>query len=268
MRVLALHPSLRFYPGKGSWKTIATSAGFFASLIGKIITRTPTIRIRDGVAHATYEALGKVFYANNTTGKWKWQRWFPLFSENPSLDVDHNGAVGISYTIDANVGDNEGLIFVSNHGGSWTETVVDSQATHGAPTQLRVDSQGNFHIIYTTGSYNRGVAVKYASNATGSWEHRDVYRYPVRLSGGIPKMTIDDADDIHVVHYDQEFGVLLYSSSTNGVWNQTKQLLSHPDITEYAMDVDSSGDVHVAYQIEKELLYQKFVPAQLNVNAR
>jgi hypothetical protein len=78
-----------------------------------------------------------------------------------AVAADETGAAHAAYR-DARSG---GLLYRTNLSGKWTSAVVEPGAGVGLACAIAVDARGKEHGCYTVGA-----GVRYATNATGSWE--------------------------------------------------------------------------------------------------
>jgi hypothetical protein len=98
-----------------------------------------------------------------------------FFGATNSIAVDSSGHAHISYSslitdeygVDAPV---ENLTYATNDSGDWVSTVVDSNDKTGGSSAIAVDASNAVHISYSTRiDGDAGSALKYATNASGSW---------------------------------------------------------------------------------------------------
>jgi len=134
-------------------------------------------------------------------------------------------------------------LFLADASGAWRIEMVDSGSV-GAYNDIAVDSSGNVHISYYDGA-NR--AVKYATNASGSWRTETVGS----VGNSVFLDTIlylDSSDNPHIVYYDFSSDSLIQATRASGVWQlQTFINLGIKKDYRPSIAVDSSGNIHIAY---------------------
>src|SRR6266571_945753 len=176
-----------------------------------------------------------------------------------AVRVDSRGVVHLVFSDDA-------LEYVDNADGSWTKRTLYSDHSVSR-VALAVDSHDKLHAVFEASSrsnftYTYGPAVEYLTNVDGSWVHRTL-----DLNGRAPAIAIDSHDAIHVAYSsfvccnDSGLGnqSVRYATNAGGTWtNSTAWVWSHfPDNPPYFSElaVDSSGVVHVAYDLSGFLRY-------------
>ena len=168
-------------------------------------------------------------YATNASGVFQLtdvcQSAIELFS--PSIALDRYSTPGIAFMGWQPVAKLSFLKFASRAAGGWiVQNVENSAAFTQAPTcSLVMDSSSKAHIgyVYTTAVFDAGhsymYAVKYASNAKGSWQTSFIDNDPAKGFTNIlftmrnPAMAIDATGHPHVSYeagYGNEYSYISY----------------------------------------------------------
>lgn len=134
------------------------------------------------------------------------------------------------------------LYHAYHDGTSWYYETVDSRA--GGYASVVLDKSDKMHISY--GNVGSGTTIggplKYATNASGSWEITTV---DSSFSGGYTSIALDTSGKMHISYGNS--AVLKYATNTSGSWEITT-VDSFPG--EYSsIAIDTSGKAHISYGI-------------------
>ena len=187
--------------------------------------------------------------------KWKYEILDTYLSISPSTTMDSSGNAHISYLYYYKE-NNEwkvALKYTTNESGKWETTTIESYRTSYYDydtaydetrgfTSITHDSKNRIHISYYD---NEDGDVKYATNASGTWEINTVDNIG-RYSGYI-SIAVDSSGHVHISYYDSSNGDLKYATNTSGTWVATT-VDSEGSVGKYtSIAVDSSGYVHISY---------------------
>lgn len=136
-----------------------------------------------------------------------------------------------------------GLFAMPAWAADWSTTTIDSTDDVGYYSSLAMDSNEKAHIAYFD---NTNSSLKYATNASGSWETSTVdSTHTVALS--IISLALDQNDKVHIAYRDDSTDDLLYATNALGSWALTT-VDSANDTGYYAsLAIDSNDKVHIAY---------------------
>ena len=84
-----------------------------------------------------------------------------------SVDMDSKGYLHFAF-YDSSL---QALIYVSNLSGNWETEIVDIDGNTGNNPNLKVDKNGNVHILYYFINTSGARELRYATNFTGRWKH-------------------------------------------------------------------------------------------------
>ncbi len=203
--------------------------------------------------HISYN-LDDLKYATNTSGSWVIETVDSEGGTHPSIAMDSLDNVHISYGYRFGYPDfSSGLKYATNASGSWVTETVDSDdndGSVGANNSIAIDSLDKAHISY---SYYSGYpdyvkALKYATNASGSWVTQSVNSE--ESVGANNSIAIDSLDNVHI-SYDYNFGypdyvkVLKYATNASGSW--VTQSVNSEGGAHLSIAIDSSDNVHISY---------------------
>jgi hypothetical protein len=163
------------------------------------------------------------------------------------LRVDSRGANQVSY-VNAASGS---LMYATDLIGVWVKEVVD--ATGGSVSALGLDAADNAHVAYAgIDNFGSGV-VRYASNATGSWQTQWIVGWSDSTPGSA-SLAVDRGGIVHFVVTSAGAGcVLVYFDNAVGDWHET--VVADDCNLGAAIVVDSTGAVHMAYSTSRGLKY-------------
>jgi hypothetical protein len=175
-----------------------------------------------------------------------------------AITADNNGKAHVLYYDSVN----RSMKYATNKSGSWVaETIANDINTEDSSFayyndgekywSLKADSNGYIHISY----YNYTAdSLYYATNSSGEWEKT--------LLDGIwqgrnNSLGIDSKNKVHISYYNQYTGSLRYITNKNGSW-QYSDIETPSAITSHigdgtALAVDSSDNIHIAYQDYSEV---------------
>ena len=204
-----------------------------------------------------------IVYARNDSGAtthslgllYKWGgSWTETILDNgtdtghyPSVVIDRNGALHISYIDDAN----DELRYATNASGSWVLTTLGSSTYDndgGRGTAISVHPITDAVHIVTTINDNTYRDLQYHTNEGGSWVNTTITN-TLSDEGHDPAMAMDADGNLHVAYYcDDGCSDLRLSSRINGVWQNetvasTNNIGKDPDIA-----IDSQGTIHIVSQ--------------------
>ena len=204
-----------------------------------------------------------IVYARNDTGAsthslgllYRWGgSWTETIIDNgtdtghyPSVVIDRNGALHISYIDD----DNDVLRYATNVSGSWVLTTLGNSTydnDDGRGTAIVVHPITDAVHIVTTINDNTYRDLQYHTNEDGSWENTTITN-TLWDEGHDPSMAMDGDGNLHVAYYcDNGCSDLRLSSRIDGVWqnetvDSTGNTGNSPDIA-----IDSQGTIHIVHQ--------------------
>ena len=228
--------------GKALWviETVEGDAGLYASLVVD----------SSGTAHVVHLNSDKsvVRYSENASG-WNtstlataaagWE-----FDGGTDLVLDGAGDLHALYHQHSTL--TYQVIYTSYAKAGWTpQTAVSAESTEIAHASLALDSSGKAHVPYyfhEFGEYSS--ALKYATNASGSWNSEDVaWGEFVRYSTS----TVVQGGSVHVGFYDLETSALKYATNGSGAW-VTSPVDGEGDVgRDASLAIDSLGHLHISY---------------------
>lgn len=185
----------------GSWVISTVESGAYSGVLGN-----DSIAIDSyGKVHISYfKASGiDLKYATNVSGTWQTSTVInggstagTLPGYSASIDTDSNNKIHISYYDDASP---DSIKYITNASDIWDVTTIGTIGlAAGWKTSLAVDLNNKIHISYYDWTND---ALKYASNASGTWQREIVDN----SSGGVSNssLTIDKANgnQIHLAYF-------------------------------------------------------------------
>jgi hypothetical protein len=146
------------------------------------------------------------------------------------------------------------FLFAGAAKAEWTasQRITWTSGTSEYPA-IAVDSSGNLHVVWydlTPGNYE--IYYKKSANGGSTWTASQ--RITWTPGGSVwPAIAVDSSDDLHVVWGDHTPGnyEIYYKKSTDGgsTWTASQRITwTSGDSGLPAIAVDSSGNVHVAWQ--------------------
>jgi hypothetical protein len=233
----------------GSWVTTTLA---FGGTVGKYTSIA--IDSSDKVHISYYQNTnGDLNYITNASGSWVaelvdgfgiWAGSYSSIAIDSSDNVHisyYDGTNGLKYATNSGVNSGEGNCIVYDTS-NFDCTTVDSNTDVGKYTSIAIDSSDKAHISYYD---DDGGALKYATNATGSWVAETVDG-----SGDVglhTSIAIDSSDSIHISYYHFTQGRLKYATGTSGSW-ATATVDSSGDVGLYtSIAIDSSDYEHISY---------------------
>jgi hypothetical protein len=210
--------------------------------------------------HACYYNwnLNGVIYATNAGGSWVSSKVasigvYDFVLTGISLALDSKGKVYIScYDMT-----NDDLLFVTNVDGPWSNFTVDSLWNAGRYSSIGVDSHGTIHISYIYEPWASATRLKYATNASGSWQITTIDQSAFNSLGYYNSLCLDSDDKVHISYCDLTKNDLKHATNLGGTWvNETVD--SAADIGyRTSIAVDRGNNVHISYhdQALKNLKY-------------
>jgi hypothetical protein len=158
------------------------------------------------------------------------------------LAVDSHGQVHLVY-----VSTFWGLVHMTNAGGWWSTSVVDSGVTYGDPAAVAVDAAGIVHVAY--GHYDwrtSNSTLVYARGEGGAWTNQTLD------AGSAPAIAVDPQGRVHIAYTSYRMSDLRYATLDGGVWT-SEEIVATPHIYRgyggfvLSLAVDPAGHGHLAY---------------------
>ena len=176
-------------------------------------------------------------HASDLTGSWTIA---PVDSagvgDHSSIAVGEDGRVHISYWDRTD----DDLRYAVHFGGEWILTTIDSGSA-GWNSSLAVDSRGDVHIAYSSGT-----GLKYATNASGSWEISTIDG----SGGAYPSISVDSNGGGCVLYSIGQD--LRYATGSSG-WTSTVVVSANG--VRGSMTLDSQDRPHICYVAASGLWY-------------
>jgi len=141
---------------------------------------------------------------------------------------------------------NETVRYLTNTSGIWVTTIIDSADERiGSHSSLAIDSNDKIHISYQDVSGSSSNALKYATNASGTWSTTILDN--TGYAGGYNAIDVDSLDKIHISYREgSPNDGLKYATNASGTWEiNTIDINSYVIYTSIA--VDSKNNVHITY---------------------
>ena len=189
--------------------------------------------------------------------RWDWEDdgiWDTGWSTEKQ--ICHQFASVGTYVVSLQVMDTDGLIsaeckyyYVYIYASGWIPEDVDHFSNYegavGLGNSIAVDSNNKVHISYAT--YNIG-AVKYATNAGGSWTVTTIDSSGVLGDlDGSTSIALDSRDKVHISYYDFMNGNLKYATNVGGSWaTYTLDSMGTVGLSS-SIAIDSNDKVHISY---------------------
>ena len=128
---------------------VDAKAAWTSKIIDGGLVRDTSIAIDSkGKVHICEPKGGRLFYINNSTGKWVKTIVDSTgkVGEFAAIAIDKNGRIHIGY-IGYN-GYDRNLKYATNASGAWVKTAVDTAGDVGEYTSIAIDGAGKVHISY------------------------------------------------------------------------------------------------------------------------
>ena len=194
----------------------------------------------------------QIVYASNASGHWQ-STVVAEVQAYPVIAVDGGGVPHIAYVDAQASGGAYPLHYLTAASGGWTDSVVAASADAKSLAALAMDSTGHAHLVYKS-----GVALEYASDASGSWQTTQVDSFNAagpqdgRYGAYDVSVDVDAAGQPHLSYEDTD-GNLKYAALSGGAWST-----SYVDTegTQNEIRMDPAGHAHIAYA-NTENLYSK-----------
>ena len=225
----------------GSGSTFVNNSGTvgpaWASSVTKIAVDSNGYKhITYGVGFSPYE----VNYTTDVSGSWVTT---PLLQNSDAggyhdIVVDSNDKIHIVWRNYSS----GSIIHLTNAGGSWVNTTVDSSVGNGR-ISMAIDSLDNLHISYYDSSPGYNGDLKYAHNTGGSWTTTFIDS-TANKAGEYNSITIDSNDDYHISYSVNSGGNRDVYYKSTGV----KENLNNGCGSVSSVAVDSRGERYVICQ--------------------
>ena len=215
----------------GSWSSATIDN------VGSIIRAPTSIAVdKADAVHTGYYVSdhNELRHVTSTAGIWRPEVVDPATNVSTlSLALDTAGRVHLVYDDDGD------LLYANNIAGFWTTEIVGSVNTDKAAA-VAVDLSNAAHIAYY---YYPTGALRYVSNATGSWSTQTVDDH----AGHYVAIAVDAKGWAHLSYYDAINRDLKYATNASGMW-VTQTIDSSGDVgTSTAIALDAAGKVHISY---------------------
>lgn len=144
--------------------------------------------------------------------------------------------------------------------GAWTSTAIDRCNASEGDISAAIDARNAIHVCYY--SFSRGV--KYATNKTGAWVARYLYRDDANTyAEPYCKLVVDGNRKDHVVYavrsrFLDGVNTLYYATNASGSWRNTiiAQTNDNSAFGSSGIEVTTNGKVHIAFVAEMSLVYK------------
>ncbi len=207
--------------------------------------------------HIAYPIDDGISYSTNVTGSWVTTTIYQnvvSYLFGPSLAIDTSGVAHISY-VDRSPENRtyySDLYYVTNSGGSWSSTTVDTvqgvtvssiyyEDCFSEPS-IALSSSRSAYIAYhdCTNSY-----LKYATNASGSWNTFEVTSNDDNIKSFFPSIALDNNDYTHISYSDN---ALNYMFNAGDSWSATTISTTQFEAAfSNSLVVDANGKAHIVY---------------------
>jgi hypothetical protein len=271
---------------RARWDGTSWTQDIFAKSAFPVVRNPSSLYVdANNVSHIAYVAGDEVttylYYANNEGGVWKSERVGTALTSRtydestPAIVVDSAGAVHIIY---AGVSPNSNSTYeMTNASGVWQQYLL-SGSYQSTKYAAALDASGHIHVAYLTlGSLSGGTGVgwhlRYATNASGSWQEEIAYQIvdePAYLSPWYDEadlaidMQVDPSGEIEVAFLREQGSLdledMLYlARKSNGSWFVTPMLKKrsleplidtnkpYVDWRLPSVKLDDEGFVHLSY---------------------
>ena len=225
----------------GSGSTFVNNSGTVGPAWASSVTKIAVDS--NGHKHITYGAGFSPYEVNYTTdvsGSWVTT---PLLQNSDAggyhdIVVDSNDKIHIVWRNYSS----GSIMHLTNAGGSWVNTTVDSSVGNGR-ISMAIDSLDNLHISYYDSSPGYNGDLKYAHNTGGSWTTTFIDS-TANKAGEYNSITIDSNDDYHISYSVNAGGNRDVYYKSTGV----KENLNNGCGSVSSVAVDSRGERYVICQ--------------------
>ena len=225
----------------GSGSTFVNNSGTVGPAWASSVTKIAVDS--NGHKHITYGAGFSPYEVNYTTdvsGSWVTT---PLLQNSDAggyhdIVVDSNDKIHIVWRNYSS----GSIMHLTNAGGSWVNTTVDSSVGNGR-ISMAIDSLDNLHISYYDSSPGYNGDLKYAHNTGGSWTTTFIDSTSNK-AGEYNSITIDSNDDYHISYSVNAGGNRDVYYKSTGV----KENLNNGCGSVSSVAVDSRGERYVICQ--------------------
>ena len=125
---------------------------------------------------------------------------------------------------------------------TWTLSTIDSGSV-GVASSIARDSNDKLHISYYDATSD---AVKYISNATGTWSFSTVDTNIGNVAGNVSTaIAVDSTDTVHISYASYSRSKLMYAVVSAGTW--TTSTVDSAIIRHTSIAIDSNNNVHISY---------------------
>ena len=227
--------------GTGGGSTFVNNSGTVGPAWASSVTKIAVDS--NGHKHITYGAGFSPYEVNYTTdvsGSWVTT---PLLQNSDAggyhdIVVDSNDKIHIVWRNYSS----GSIMHLTNAGGSWVNTTVDSSVGNGR-ISMAIDSLDNLHISYYDSSPGYNGDLKYAHNTGGSWTTTFIDS-TANKAGEYNSITIDSNDDYHISYSVNSGGNRDVYYKSTGV----KENLNNGCGSVSSVAVDSRGERYVICQ--------------------
>ncbi|MEK7624830.1 MAG: sialidase family protein, partial [Patescibacteria group bacterium] len=184
-----------------------------------------------------------------------------LPATNPQIIIDSSNSLHLVYvskeynTTYTNIAHRTS----ADGGTTWSERadVTTSTTRNSSNPQIASSSPNTFHVAYTSNEFNASytnVAYRKSTDGGLTWSGRvDVTTSTVSL--GSSEITVDSANNLHVVYYSQEFNASFYniayrkSTDSGATWSGRVDVTTSTSQTSLVPQLirDSADNLHVVY---------------------
>lgn len=142
--------------------------------------------------------------------------------------------------------------------GAWTIEVVYDSADAGRRLSLALGSDDSAHILYTHGPANQAAkqidaapSLNYAYQVAGQWQIQTVGAAQSVGATGELALALDSADQPFFVYAAQNPAALIFAWRDGGAWRSSGVEQEAVSLQGLALQVNSDGNPHVAYSLDK-----------------
>ena len=168
-----------------------------------------------------------------------------IYSDSGLTPVTHYIYTVAAYDNSGNVSTQSGSVSVATDAGGtvgWDVETVYPGIEVGIP-DLAVDGNGKVHISFLDFTND---AIRYASNASGSWVLQTVD--PVGRIGSYTSLAVDGNGRVHISHVDMVSNNLDYATNASGLWVLQTVDSAGGVISRTSLALDGNGKAHISYR--------------------